>query len=341
MDNKKIIHFKGSEKTISYGGCNRVKLAPASYVVEKYWYEIIKDIFEYEKERGAGLQEVHKLFNDDRLLQGLKLYKEGKVVEGAVTDVDVRAQVEGSSGKMYTVTMKQWKPEKMLRHRYEMERYLSEMFIDCQCQDHIIHHYRSNSSIVCKHIAAVLWKLQEEYDMPKFLITPKEKEDDYYEKSKTKEIERGLYGLSMKQFSQYLNVLILRDFKGVPSSLAYSIHKEPNKGYEKMYPNQITPTWITFDNVETVERLIKSNIRGYVEMLASRKNSHEDILQAIRNLIPKDVHKEDEEKEEEVIKKLNLKQKLYFISKTLLMMISLSKGKLKNKLLKWRIKKKL
>lgn len=290
---KKIIKFKDGKETEEFGECHSLKLSSASKYIEPYWFEIIKDVFSYEKERNAGLQEVHKLFTDDRILEGLKLFKEGKVIEGAITDVDVRATVKGTQD--YTITLKNWKPEKMLRHRYEMERYIAELFIDCSCQDHVIQHYRSNSSMACKHICAVLWMLQEKYNMPKFFLTPKEVKEKWYDKSKTIEVETDLYGVPMKQFSQFVNVLVLRDFKGIPSSLAYSIHKEPNKGYESKYPGGIKPTWITFDNPEIVEKLIKANIKGYVEMLASRKNSLEDIRTAVRELIPKEIFENKKE----------------------------------------------
>jgi len=291
MDEKKVIKFKGKEKVEEVCKLNPLKLAPASKYIEKYYYEIIKDVFNYQMRREASLQEVHKLFEDERVLEGLKLYKEGKIKEGAVTDVDVRANVGGENGE-YLITLKKWKPldsngnPKLIRHRYEIEEYVVDMFIDCSCTDHGIHHYKSNSALACKHICAVIWMLQEEYNMPKFFITPKEKEEDWYEKSKTLEIETGLYGVSMKQFQQFLNILVLRDFRGIPTSLAYSIHKEPNKGYEARYPKKIPPAWITFDNPETVEKLIKANISSYVEMLASRKNTEEQIKEAISKLIP-------------------------------------------------------
>ena len=314
MNEKKVIKFKGKEKTEEMCKPNPIKLEVASKYIESYWWEIIRDVFSYEKERNAGLQEIHKIFTDDRVLKGLELYREGKIKEGAITDVDVRAVVSGN-GKEYTVTLKNWKPEKLLRHRYEIERYISELFLDCQCQDHIIHHYKSNSSLACKHICAVIWMLQEEYNMPKFLITPKEKKDDWYEKSKTMELETGLYGVSMKQFSQFLNILVLRDFRGIPTSLAYSIHKEPNKGYEAKYPKGIPPTWITFDNPEAVEKLIKANIRGFAEMLASRGNTEEDIKKAINELIPTkngEIKEEVKELEENWFKKLINKIKGWF-----------------------------
>lgn len=285
---KKIIHFKGNQITESYGTCNNIQLTPSSEFVEAYWWEIIKDVFSYEKERNAGLQEIHKIFTDDRILKGLELYKKGNVNEGAITDVDVRASVISDDGKdTYTVTMKNWKPDKLLRYRYEMERYISELFFDCSCEDHTINgHYRNNSSLACKHISAVIWKLIKENNFPTIFITPKEKNDDWYEKSKSLDLVKGLYGVSMKQFQQYLNVLILRDFKGIPTSLALSIHKEPNKGYENMYPNKIAPTWLTLTEPGDVEKLIQGIIKGYVEMLASRGNTEDKILESIESLIP-------------------------------------------------------
>lgn len=280
---KQIIKFKDGKETKEMGDCHPLNLSPASEFIDKYWYEIIKDVFSYQKERNAGLQEIHKLFTDDRVLAGLNIYSENKVIEGAITLVDVRCTVKGSESN-YTVVLKNWMPEGMLRHRYEMERYISELFFDCSCQDHLLQHYRSNSAMACKHICAVIWMLQEKYHMPKFFLTPKERKDGWYEKSKTLELETDLYGVSMKQFSQFLNVLVLRDYKGIPSSLAYSIHKEANKGYESLYKDGFQPVWITFDNPETVEKLIKANIKGYVEMLASRGNDEQSISNALQKL---------------------------------------------------------
>lgn len=292
---KKIIHFKGNEMKESYGGCNNIPLAPSSEFVESYWWEIIKDVFSYEKERNAGLQEIHKLITDDRILKGLELYKSGKVKEGAITDVDVRATVSGEDGE-YNVILKNWKPDKLLRYRYEMERYIAELFVDCSCKDHTINgHYRNNSSLFCKHISAVIWKLIIENNFPKILLTPIEKKEDWYDKSKTVELATGIYGVPMKQFNQFINILVLRDFKGIPTSLAYSIHKEPNKGYEKLYPDGIKPTWITFLEPGAVKTLLEANLKGYIEMLASRGNTEEQIKKEIKDLFPGEVSEVNEQ----------------------------------------------
>ncbi len=292
---KKIIHLKDGKETVSFGECNNIKLATASKYIEEYWYEIIKDVFSYERARNAGLQEVHKLFTDDRILMGLELFKKDKIKDVAITDVDVMAKIEGEEGT-YTVILKNWKPEKLLRHRHEIEQYISESYASCNCLDCQINgHYRNNSVLYCKHLCGLLWLLMEKYNLPKFFISPSEK-DKGYQKSNNIDLVKDLQGVSMKQFSQSLNVVALRDYRGIPTSLSYSIHRKANKGYEKLYPNGFKPIWITFDNIEAVEKLIKANIRGLVEMLASRGNTETQIKEAIKRLIPTENGEIKEEK---------------------------------------------
>lgn len=297
---KKITHIKEGNVEISWEECNNIHLPSASAYIEQYWFEIIKDIYSYERARNAGLQEVHKLFTDDRIVAGLEIFNEGNTEKNTtITDVDVRANIKGNV-ENYTIILKNWKPEKLLRHRHEIEQYIAELYASCTCKDCQINgHYRNNSALMCKHICSVLWLLQEKYNMPKFFIKPDEK--DYYKKSENLDLVKNLKGLPMKQFSQHLNIVALRDFKGTPTSLSYSIHKIPNKGYESTYPNGMKPTWITLTNPEDVEKLIKANIKGYVEMLASRKNSVEDINKAIKNLIPEAILNMQPEKKEKKI----------------------------------------
>ena len=286
-------------------------LSPASKTIWEYDYEIIKDVFNYQMRREAAMQEVHKFFTDDRNLEGLKIYKEGKIKNGAVTNVDVRATVEGSKGKEYTVILKKWQPLekddtiKLIRHRYEVEEYFADMFFDCSCQDHLIHHYKGNSSICCKHIAAVMWMLMEEYNMRKFFIKPEEVGG--YQKSNNIDLVKNLKCLPMKKFTPYINIVALREFRAIQTSLSVSIHRNPNKGYEDNYPNGIATIWATITEPNEVEKLIKALIRGYVEMLVSRKNQHEQIVEAVKSLAPTNGEEKEIKRLQNIIKEKDKK----------------------------------
>ena len=48
---KEIIRFKNGDVKKDVAKCNPLRLAPASKYIEKYWWEIICDVFNYEKER--------------------------------------------------------------------------------------------------------------------------------------------------------------------------------------------------------------------------------------------------------------------------------------------------
>lgn len=288
MTQKKVEYFKNQEKVgEKFSECNNIFLPAGSEYFEEYWLECLREIHHYQKK--PVLFSQHLLITDDRLKKGLEIYQGKNIKELVKTDVDIRGIIKSRTekDKEHDVVIKNWKSTELLRYKHQMISYLEDLTVSCSCKDFIINgKYRNNCSLLCPHISAVLWWMMDNTTIPKFLITPKEKKDDWYEKSKTVELETGLYGVSMKQFQQFLNVLVLRDFRGISTSLAYSIHKEANKGYESKYPNGIKPTWITFDNIEAVEKLIKANIRGLVEMLASRGNSEKDIKEAINKLIP-------------------------------------------------------
>jgi hypothetical protein len=320
---KKVIKIKNGKQTEEMCESQGVKLAPASTTIEEYWYQIILDVFNYEMRREAELQEVHKLYEDKRILDGLKLYQEGKIKDVAITDVDVRANIEGEKGT-YLVTLKRWRPldkfykPTLIRHRYQIEDYISSMFFDCSCPDHVIHHYTSNSALCCKHIAACFWLLQEKFNMPKFLIKPSELKEGY-QKSNNIDLVTNLKCLPMKRFTPSINIVALKEFREVPTSLSYSIHRKPNSGYEKDYPNGIPTIWATITEPSEVEKLITANIKGYCEMLASRGNTEEEIRKAVKNLFPltenEQVYKVIDETVDDLLKKCDKVKKKSFLTK--------------------------
>jgi len=269
---KEIAYYKNGklEKT-KETECHPIGLAPASTTIQREWYDVIQEVFHYDKKRGADLQEIHKLFLDDRIKLGHELYKKGHITELVKTDVDVRASVKSENGEQtYTVVIKNWKPQEMLRRRYEMVHYMEKLFVDCLCEDHVTRgHYASNSSLICKHISAVMWFLQNEDAMPKIFELGIERAVGY-QKSKPNEILTKLYGLPMKKFTPFLNVLLLEEFKGIPNALSVSIHRELNEP-ERYGKEPYKPIWITFTEPEQVEKIIEALRKGHAEMLQSRQ----------------------------------------------------------------------
>ena len=269
---KEVSYYKGGklEKTKD-AECNPLTLAPASETIQREWYDVIQEVFHYDKKRGADLQEIHKLFLDDRIEKGYEIYKQGHVTQLVKTDVDIRASVKSSDGsKHYTVIIKNWLPEVQPRRRYEMVHYMEKLFIDCSCEDHTTNgHYRSNSSLCCKHIAAVLWFLQNEDAMPKIFELWNERTLKY-KKSRPNEILSKLYGLPMKKFTPYLNVLNLKKFKEIPDSLSLSIHRELNEP-DRYGKEPYKPTWITFTQPDDVLKIIEALQVGHAKMLECRQ----------------------------------------------------------------------
>lgn len=314
MKEKKVEYFKNQEKTSEkVAGCNRLVTASASEYVVPIYYDCLKEIFDYQKK--PVLFSQHLLFLDDRLKKGLEIYRNKKITSMIRTNVDIFATVSSRTekDKEYDVVLKTWLPEKMPRHRHEIIEYLENLTVSCSCKDFIMNgKYRNNCSIICPHIAAVLWFLIQEDSMPKFLRTQEEYQKGYYENSKTVELDNEIYGVPMKMFDTFLNILALREFKEIKTSVSLSVHRKPKEEYKDRYPEGIKPVWITFAETEDVERVIKALVKGYVEMLASRQNTAEDIMEAVRNLVPQEEKKEEvvEEKPKEEIKKLNLWQKM-------------------------------
>lgn len=302
---KKVEYFKDQKKKgEKMSDCDKIVMASASEYVVPIYYDCLKEMFDYEKK--PVLFSQHLLFLDDRLKKGLEIYKNKGIKELVKTDFDIRAVVSSGTekDKTYDVVLKSWLPKKLLRYRYEILEYLENLTVSCSCKDFIINgKYRNNCSIICPHIASVMWFLMQEDSMPKFLRTEEEYKKRWYENSKTVELENNIKGVSMKMFEPYLNVLALREFKNMETSVSLSIHREPNPEYKDRYPEGIRPTWITFSGPGDIERIIKALMKGMIEMLASRGNTEIQIKEAINNLIPT-------EDKDQKIKELDEKNKL-------------------------------
>lgn len=308
MTQKKVEYFKDQKKTKeTMSDCHKVVMASASEYVEPIWYDCLKEIFQYEKKPVLASQ--HLLFLDERLKKGLEIYNSKGIKELVKTETDIRAIIESKSepGKTYDVVLKCWKPDKLLRYRYQILEYLENLIVTCSCKDFIMGKYKHNCSVICPHIASTLWFLMQEDSMPKFLRTKEEFEKGWYEKSKTVELDNNIKGLSMKMFENHLNILALREFKDMKTSVSLSIHRKPNKEYEDRYKDKpLKPVWISFSEPGDIERIIKALIKGMVEMLASRGNTETQIKEAINKLIPKEILEDKNGEKEDKPEALNL-----------------------------------
>jgi hypothetical protein len=249
--------------TVEMKECHPQKLPERCRYVAPYWWQAFQNVSQYEKKR--ELQEVHKLVADNRVSKGLKLYRNKKILSNVVTRVnrgDVHATVESEDGThTYTVIMKNYLAEKLPQYTHEREEYLADLYVDCTCPDHVMSHYRSNASMLCSHVCAVIWFLMDKFDMEKIFISPEEHVVGY-DRSNTVELETEILGLPLVRFRQHLNILLLKKFRNMSTAMAISWHKIDNitnKDYTK-------PTWITFTERGELEKLMRGISRGYKEM---------------------------------------------------------------------------
>jgi hypothetical protein len=281
MAEKDVFKSRDGKNWVESKECHPRQLALTSRYIAPYWYDAIKSVSKYEKER--GLQEVHKLIDDRRIQNGINLHRNGHIKESVVTKHgggDVRAIVLSEDKKTeYTVLVKNYLPETLPQYNYEREKYIANLFVDCQCSDHHLSHYRDNSSMMCKHIIAILFLLIDKFDMPKIFVLPEERITGY-QKSDTEELEVNINALPLVNFRQYINILLLKKFRGVSSALGVSVHRISNDDNQEIGK----PQWLTYTETEEVERLIKGISKGYREMLKSKGMSDEGIDERLRVL---------------------------------------------------------
>lgn len=280
---KEIFRYKNGKMTTEYKECHPRELALTSKYIAPYWFQAIHNVFKYEKMR--GLQEIHKLVDDTRIRKGLELYRKGHITTWVVTKHrggDVHAVVlSEDKTKTYTVVVKDYLPERLPQYNYEREDFISKLFCDCTCQDHVISHYRDNSSMLCKHINAILWFLMEDkrFYMPRIFISPETKIVGY-EKSDTEEIEIEIKALPLIKFTQFINVLLLKNFRGMHPALGISIHKISNETFTELG----RPQWLTYTELKDVERLIRGITKGYKAMAKSHDISEAEIQKNLDRL---------------------------------------------------------
>jgi len=257
---KKIIKIKGDKKTVEYKICNPRKLPLTIQHLHPYWYQAIKNVNSYAKRRDFA--ESHKLFSDDRLRKGYELYKNKKILESTITTDnggDVLATVESEDGKKtYRVIVKSFVPQELPQNLPQREEYIANLRIMCNCDDHIIGRYKDNSSVICKHGACVLWDLIFNWKAPRFLVLPEQKMLGY-KKSEIEEIEVRIESIPLIHFTQYINVLLLKNYRNMKAACGISIHRISNDTHEELGKAQ----WLTYVDTKNVIRLI----RGLVTVL--------------------------------------------------------------------------
>ena len=250
---KEVSYFDGKDIKTEMKTCHPRKLNASNKYIAPYWFQALHNVNNYSKSR--QLQEVHKLVDDRRIKAGFDLYHHGHIAEAVVTKErggDVRAIVKSEDGKHdYTVIIKDYLTEKLPQYTHEREEYIANLYIDCTCTDHVLSHYKDNTSMLCKHIIAVLFFLINKFDMPKILIIPEEKLVGYA-KSDIEEIVTDIRVLPLVKFRRFINILWMRNFHGMKNALGISIHTVNNETDKEDHK----PMWLTITEKKESIQLI-------------------------------------------------------------------------------------
>jgi hypothetical protein len=248
---------KDGNKTMEMKECHPRQLPLTSKYIAPYWFEAFQNVFRYQKRR--DLVEVHKLVSDDRIKRGLDLYREKKIQHNVVTTVN-GGDVHASVGE-YTVIMKNFLPPKLPQYNYEREEYIANLFVSCNCKDSQMGRYRDNASLICKHVAATIWYLQAEFNMPVIFVSPEAKALGYT-KSDTVELATDIKALPLVKFTQYINILLLKKYRGISPALGISIHRINNETNKE----ESRPQWLTYTQLKEVESILRGISKAYRAM---------------------------------------------------------------------------
>lgn len=266
---KKIYKIRDGKTFVEEKECHPQRLPTSFDYVYKYWADALRSVLNYQKER--GLVEIHKLVTDDRILKGWRLYRNHHIKMANITTNDggdVYAQVlSEDKQKEYSIVIKNFLPEELPQYNYERERYISNLIVYCTCPDHTFTRYRSNASMLCGHINAVFFHLIEHFNMPKIFIFPEEKIVGI-KKSDVEEIEVNIKALPLLKYSYYINLLLLKKYRGMKPALGVSVHKVLNPPYGEGEVGK--PIWLTYTRDEDVLRLIRGLQRVYSHMRGKR-----------------------------------------------------------------------
>ena len=274
---KKIYRYKDGRKWVEEEVCHPQKLALTSKYIYPYWYDPIKRVFAYEKQR--GLVDIHKLVSDDRIIRGLKLLRKGNLIDWTITKGDggdARVAVRSQDGKnIHTVIIKNYLPKTLPQYQYERENYIADMVTTCDCQDHMQTRGKSNSSMFCIHIMCVLWHLIDKFNMPKIFISPEERMLGW-KKSDIIEQTGKIMALPLLEFTPYLRVLTLLRHRGMGTATGISMHRQDNKTLGEWEKAR----WGAYTERVNIEKIIKGLIVAYKEMNIDRdiKESREELV---------------------------------------------------------------
>lgn len=243
--------------------CHPKRLPSKIPYIAPYWHLAFENVLRYQKER--GLQEIHKITDKSRIEKGLSLYTSNSIKEITVTTEfggDVHAIVQSDDRKKeYHVIMKNFLPDTLPQYNHERERYISDLLVTCQCTDHILNRYASNVSTLCKHTIAVIYFLQDTYNAPKVFLKP---EEIYfgYKKSEVDEIVTNIEALPLVKFTQRLNILLLKNFRGMEPACGISLHRISNETQMEIGK----PQWMTFTNPDDVMSILGGLLIVYNQM---------------------------------------------------------------------------
>jgi len=282
---KKVYKIKNGLETSEMKECRPRELPLSSKYIEKWWFDAIRCVYEYEKQR--GLVGRHLMFSDDRISSGLKLYREKHITEITITtenggDVLGYVTSEDETDK-YVVVIKNFSPISPTNFAYQRETFISNLQISCSCSDHMLSRYRENASLCCKHISSIFWMLQEpRWHMPKIFITPEERIVGIA-KSDTTEIETEIRAMPLVKFTQFINVLQLNKFRGMEPALGLSVHRISNEDHSELGK----PQWLTYTSTELseIERLLRGCVKVYKEILLSQQVESSVITEKIDKLV--------------------------------------------------------
>jgi hypothetical protein len=257
-----------------------------------YWFDALRNVFEYEKKR--EFTEAHHLIDDSRIAKGLELYRNKAIIEATITTVhggDIRASVKGKTDT-YTVIVKNFLPidEKPPQYNYQREAYWTNLSVNCNCPDHqVFGRYGRNSSLICSHVACILWYLIDKWNMPKVFLSDEERTLGF-KRSDTEELEVGIPSMPLVKFRFFINILLLKRFRGLHPGFSLSIHRVLNENDEEIG----NPIWMTIIEPRDVERLIKGISKAYIAMETSHGKTMEQISEQLCTLLgitPKTIEK--------------------------------------------------
>lgn len=276
MSYKKTVYYLKDGKIESHEKeCRPRTLQLTSRYIMPYWFDALRNVFEYEKKR--EFTEAHHLIDDSRIAKGLELYRNNAVIDATITTVnggDVRASVKGDKG-IYTVVIKNFLPidGKPPQYNYQREQFWTNLYVDCNCPDHQIGgHYKDNASLICGHATCVLWYLIDKWNMPKVFISAEERFLGF-KRSDAEEIETNIPSMPLIKFRFYINILLLKQFRNMLPGLGISVHRISNDDDSEFGK----PIWLTLIESKDVERLIKGISKVYMAMEKSHDKAPEEI----------------------------------------------------------------